>query len=57
MVGFGSTVATLGVLEVDIREKRSSHSSEHGYPNANEISDGFGGRFEVKFERKKLPLS
>lgn len=42
MVGFGSTVATLGVLEVDVWRNRSSHSSEHGYPNANEISDGFG---------------
>lgn len=42
MVGFGSTVATLGVLEVDVWRNRSSHSSEHGDPNANEIGDGFG---------------
>lgn len=42
MVGFGSTVATLGVSEVDVWGKGSSHSSGHGYPNANEISDGSG---------------
>lgn len=41
MVGFGSTVATLGV-SVDVWGERSSHFSGHGYPNANEISDDFG---------------
>lgn len=42
MVGFGSSVATPGVSEVDVWGTRSSHSSEHGCPLANEISDGFG---------------
>lgn len=42
MVGFSSAVSTLGVSEVDVWGKRSSHSYKYGYPNTNEISDGFG---------------